>query len=530
MQRLPIMISPPLYRSRLAWVFNHLERLYPVVFTAGDASQRETRIPAIHFSEPSALLPELRGTALVYALDPPARGTPQHVTLTSSSGLDRRLRGRVLEERSLPPLRPLDPVGADVFALCEGAPVWIRQTTAAGHIDTVRMPGVDHLKIQMLWDNLQQHRFFFFLPLVHHLYDVLGPAGWTPPPLRASLVVDDPNLRTASYGWLRYADVARSAREHRFHISVAVAALDLAATSHRMAAFMAGNADVFSLSIHGNNHTRQELMDPGDVSQAIPLLSQMLHRVDEFERAYKVPVSRVIVPPHEMCSAAVLRALRRFPVDAVVASRPFPWLPGNRWTSALGPDDTLRCWLPGDFVLGGSPIIRRSSIRTAAHNTVFRAFLNQPVIRFFHHGRFSGRMESLLATAADINSLGNVRWLSLGEIALSNFDSQRHRSMLLVRPYSRRVRVDIPEGVTTLEVDTSLMRAEGMLLRVGRSRPVCAGQPGSHEVEPGSRVDVLLDHREPIAYRSHVSTGTPFPALAHRRFGELVDRLKLRRT
>jgi hypothetical protein len=173
------------------------------------------------------------------------------------------------------------------------------------------------------------------------------------------------------------------------------------------------------------------------------------------------------------------------------------------------------------------PVIRRSAI---PDNVVFRAFLSQPIIRYFHHGRFSGAMESPLAAAADINALGDVHWMSLGEIARSNYACRCEGNLLVVRPFSRRILVAIPHGVSTLQVDTSLVRAEGMLLVVGGSRPVDVnGLSETYSVSPGSPVDIALHHGGPVSYQAGVSRRTPFAALVHRRLGEALDRMKVRR-
>ncbi len=524
MRPLPILVSPAESLTRLSWLFSHLQQAYPVRF-AGPGKDSEPETPRMIFADTGRYDVPSGCRALVYALGPTADACSQQISFTRSVLLDRRLHGRTLEERSLAPLLPLDEPG-DVLALAGGRPVWVHRATGEGALDVVRLPGTNGLSRTMLWDNLQQYRFFFLLTLVHFLYSILREKGWSPPALRASLVVDDPNLRSRSYGYLRYPEVVRAARKHRFHLSVAVSPVDFPATSPGMADLFRRNRDILSLSIHGNNHTRRELLRPATEQAALPMLSQMMRRVEAFEKRFDLPVCRVVVPPNEMCSAAVLRVLRRYPVDAVMVTRPLPWLPGDRWTHEADPNDGMLCWQPADFVEGGSPIIRRSSI---PNNMVFRAFLNQPVIRYHHHGRFAGTMEYPLAAAAEINSLGDVQWLSLGEIARSNFVTRRDGSVLEVRPFSRHVTVPISEDITTLQVDTSHMGAEEMLMTVDGERP--AGPEimrGTYAVKPGTSAEIRFVHRSPVNYSAAPLKRTPLTAFAHRRLGEALDRLKLR--
>lgn len=519
-------MAPASVRKKLNWLFSALERAYPVSFPGADPSALRAHDASILFREEDAELPRPAGRCLVYELDAPGTARVQRVAFRDVEDVDRRLRGRTLEERSLALLRPLETAGGEVLAMAGGAAVWVRRRGPGGTTDHIRLPGTEGLMPPLLWDNLQNHRFFFLLTLVHHLYGVLNGSGWVPPPLRASFIIDDPNLRRPTYGFLRYPELAGAARSHRFHASIAVNALDLAATSSRMARFMAEHRDVLSLCVHGDDHSRRELMKPAGEDEAVALLSRMVRRIEAFEARWGIPVARVLVPPHDLCSPVVLHALARFPLDAVAVTRPFPWLPPDGWSAGLGEAEALAGWHMADFVAGGVPVIRRSAI---PDNMIFRAFLNQPVIRYFHHPRFAGAMEVPLAAAREINAMGEVHWCSPGAIARTNYDAWVSGDGMLVRPFSRGIAVSIPESVTQLRVEAPSIWAgeeaefwdEG-----GRSATLPDGEAA--EVIPGSCVRVRFRHPHPVAYRRVRVAPTPVAAWMHRRLGEAMDRLRLR--
>src|SRR5437588_776228 len=68
--------------------------------------------------------------------------------------------------------------------------------------------------------------FVALLALVHFLREVSAEHRWTPPPLRASFIVDDPNLHWPSYGFLRYRELVAHADAHGYHVALATVPLD----------------------------------------------------------------------------------------------------------------------------------------------------------------------------------------------------------------------------------------------------------------------------------------------------------------
>src|SRR6185437_5741647 len=84
-----------------------------------------------------------------------------------------------------------------------------------------------------------------------------------------------------------------------------------------------------------------------------------------------------------------------------------------------------------------------------------------------HHGEASGGMKLLDAVAGMVNSLGDVRWIGMKEIARSNYYKRVRDGVLEVYSCSRLIEIDVPEGVRTVWVDGpafngALLKASGV--------------------------------------------------------------------
>src|SRR3712207_7699471 len=56
--------------------------------------------------------------------------------------------------------------------------------------------------------------------------------GWTPAPLRAAIMFDDPNLHWKSYGYIIYPELVEHAKEHNYHAVFATVPLDSRSEEH----------------------------------------------------------------------------------------------------------------------------------------------------------------------------------------------------------------------------------------------------------------------------------------------------------
>jgi hypothetical protein len=155
----------------------------------------------------------------------------------------------------------------------------------------------------------------------------------------------------------------------------------------------------------------------------------------------------------------------RFGFESVCLSRSHPWL------DAPPADEPLAGWAPADFVAGGMAVIPRIPLTRVDEESLFAAYLDHPLIVYGHHGDLADGVEVLDHVARRIDSLGPVRWSSPSEIARSNYLSRIEGSVLVVRPLSRRLTVEIPAGVDAVSVvlPRATVDPDRLVLRCGEA-------------------------------------------------------------
>jgi hypothetical protein len=363
----------------------------------------------------------------------------------------RPLRGRKLTEEYGPaPSAPNPTEGDAVLAATDEKAVWWCQADAVWTHFSAFAP--EELGEQeALRDHLRIGRFMGLVPLLHLLRYVCEDLDWSEQPLRASFVIDDPNLHWLSYGYLKYPDMVAHATEHGYHVGLAMVPLDGWLANRRTASLITNNPSAVSVLMHGNDHVADELGRLTDDREALIVLAQALLRTAAFERRTGVAVERVMAPPHEVCSKAALRAMFRLGFDAACIGRRHPWadrepLPSRAWPLAK--------WHPTDMFGGCVPILPRYPIDWPWEELVFLALLGQPLILFGHHWDFADGIEMLAEATDYINGLGDVEWGPVGWIMRESFLSRREGDTMVVQMHSARITVDIPEDITLLRVTT----------------------------------------------------------------------------
>jgi hypothetical protein len=358
--------------------------------------------------------------------------------------------------------------------------------------------------------------------IVQFLRELAG-ERWQSPPLRAAILFDDPNLRRPSYGYIDYRRLVAHADAHGYHASMAMIPRDARRPHAGAVATFRSRADRLSLVIHGNDHLKRELMQPADLSHALALAAQALRRVARFEARSGVRVDRVMVPPHGLCSRTMTHALGALGYDALCAIHPYPW------TERPPRDHLLAGWAPTAF-LAGCAMLPRFPLRCSAAETALRAFLGQPLVLYGHHDDLAGGLEPLVAAARNVNRLGDVQWMSLGDIAASSCDIRVDGATAVVRPWARRLRVGVPEGVTELVVQAPAMTGadaalSGWRLSGGRlpAAPVDFGAAAPVDGDRQLLVE-LVPQWEADAWTVRAPVWRPWPAM-RRAVTETRDRL-----
>lgn len=463
------------------------------------------------------------------AAEPAAGGEQVAQILATAPELDRRLHGAMLPDLHLgAALRARNGLAADgealVLASCAGEPTWTR----SGRFEQALLAPAELGPEEALRERLCLSRSAALLPLVHFLRRLSASIDWQPPPARACIVFDDPNLHWPSYGFVKLGQLSEHARAHGYHASLAMVPLD-SWFAHPAAVRTLKRSDgAISLAVHGNDHNGGELGRQQTEADGLALAAQALRRIATFERRTGLAVDRTMVPPHEECSLATVEALRRSGFEAITMTRPFPWLarPPRTWLARPPGADALVGWHPADFASALPVLLRHPLLSRDQPELVLRAFLDQPLILYGHHDDLAeGGLDVLADAVSEVNRLGETRWCSLAEIAASNFQTRLRGSQLSVGLLTRRAQLVIPDAVEQLVVDFPPTRsgpADEQLVVDGR--PAQLGDPLA--VTPGSTVELRLEALDLVDVAAVPAPRRQPIALARRALGEGRDRLR----
>jgi hypothetical protein len=466
--------------------------------------------------------------ALLLLGDEPAEvGAEASFELAREPRLDRRLRGGVLpDQRLLAGLR-LEGAGdrpgpaATVLARWGEHPVW----WADGPLRIALLAPRELTASEALRDRLCEGRSLALLPLVELLRELTARVAWTPPPPTASFIIDDPNLHWPTYGYIELPELARHAREHAYHAVLATVPLDARWAHAGALGAIEDSAGAISLAVHGNDHDGGELGRVDTTGAATALAAQALRRVACFERRTGHAIDRVMVPPHEACSAATVAALLRCGYEAISMTIPFPWLGVARtdWLARPPHADALVGWRPIDRGTGLPTILRHPlAIRSAAEMRL-RAYLDQPLVLYGHHDDLAPGLDVLADAQAEVAAIApDTSWRSLAAITRRSYETRTESTTLAVRPLGNRLTVEIPAGIEALRFEppaeappSSPLTVDGRQVEYGETVSVAAGgaavtvYSGPVPVEPA---EVPPPPRRPLA-------------LARRLAGESRDRL-----
>lgn len=395
---------------------------------------RATSLPVLSFGSP------LEATS--DSVDP--------VIFSGSKCAPSALRGRSFggnEPRRFQALHPHP--GEQVLATLDGLPIVTAASTNGRRFLRCGLPFPTLEAKEDLFDVLSAQRFPLVVPVVEFFREVTDDQSWLVA-LRATLMMDDPNLHWPTYGCIKYGPLAASGTTHHYHTAMATVPLDSWYTHPNAARIFRQNPNQLSLLVHGNNHIHAELAQKRTGAECVSYLRLGERRVRRLEARSGVPVSRVMAAPHGACSETMLSAMVDVGFEAAVISAGSlrRYNPNRPWIKTLGIAATEN--------IGGLPVIPRFRISSSCQSRILAAaYLRQPIIPVGHHWDLVNGLGLLESTADFINSLGAVEWCDLQTLARSNYATRLRGDELQVRLFSRRVVISIGPGVRRLRVEKS---------------------------------------------------------------------------
>jgi hypothetical protein len=181
-------------------------------------------------------------------------------------------------------------------------------------------------------------------------------------------------------------------------------------------------------------------------------------------------------------------------------------------------------------ILGDAfPIIPRFKLAHEREVDIYlAALLEKPIILVGHHDDLKDGLGIMADFAQRINSVGDVIWIDMKEMARSNFSTRTEGNAFHVKMYSRRVQLTVPEGSANVAVHRPWLggQSEQLQWRVNEGPwEHGEGSVGSIATRPGDRLDV-------VTIRPNARNVGEIPApsrslwpVARRGFCELRDRL-----
>ena len=280
-----LSVSPAEALRKRQRLFSALEQAFAVRFVAGT----ELLPDGATMSVQSA------GCSLHF-VDADRTDQPTRVTFDSTEALAQPLRGATLtEDQGVAPGRGLPAEGTTILAHASMSPVWVRR----GQEEWSALAPTELEQGEPLREHLRENRFFGLLPLVEWLKRV-APSSWSPPPIRAAFLFDDPNLHWPSYGYIRYDELANHAREHEYAATMATIPRDLWFAHPRAVRLFRDSRQRLSLALHGNDHVKRELQGDLSPERRRSLLAQAIRRAAAFESRNGLPIAKVMIPPHRL--------------------------------------------------------------------------------------------------------------------------------------------------------------------------------------------------------------------------------------
>ena len=347
---------------------------------------------------------------------------------------------------------------------------------------------LEALSAPRLKDEFRPARFAALLPLMLFARMALGDAGWHTPTVRATLMIDDPNLRSMRYGFLNYRSLVDAARERDLHFTIAMIPIDYKKTSRRVARWMRENRRYMSLVPHGVEHLKAEFDREVTIDRAVATLREGLRRMRIHQEATGVGFSRAMTFPHGGCNSTWLEAMRRTGFQATFATR----------TLAFKPEaeihDPLYQMYPAEMTFRGFPIVNRFEAEKPKEGLLFQAWLGKPLVVYTHHGFFRDGMAPTLDIAEFLARQVNPTWASVESILNGNYQWRRPGQAREVRVFSNSVTVATDQSLPV----SAVLKPE-------------AGPPAQETARvDGAEVSVVEDKlglviREPTAFHDQMT-------------------------
>jgi hypothetical protein len=298
--------------------------------------------------------------------------------------------------------------GMDVIMTVNQEPFLIRMTQGKSSIFLAGCHQIEDIDGFVPREVSQLSFFPSVVPFIIFLREVFGQQCWHNPSPRACLIIDDLLLRM-KYGFIDYKALLEAMQKQQISISIAFIPWNYRRTSKDVANIFLSNADRFSLSIHGSDHTKSEFGGTDEMELRYKGI-EALQRMSLHQRHYGVPFDAVMVFPQGLFSNIAMNALKLSGYLAVVNSTPY---------SLDVTDESLTLADLLDVAVtkySNLPLFIRRYPKYLPE-VAFDLFLGKPALLVEHHGYFRAGYDSIAALVDKLNSFcQRLKWTNLESI------------------------------------------------------------------------------------------------------------------
>jgi hypothetical protein len=251
--------------------------------------------------------------------------------------------------------------------------------------------------------------FCSVVPLVMFIRFLFAEVAWRPQELGACLIIDDPLLKP-KYGYCNFAKLRDLMRGHGFTTNIAFIPWNWRRTSPAAGKFFRDESVLFSVSIHGCDHTAGEFgaTSPEDLHTRAQLARS---RMQDHEARTGIQHDSIMVFPQGAFSSACPEVLKRTGFLAAVNSEIVPVDSQNARTRIRD------VWDVAIMTYGDFPIFTRRYAFHGLENFAFDLLLGKPCLIVAHHDFFKDGGAGLIELIEKIGALNcRLHWRPLGGV------------------------------------------------------------------------------------------------------------------
>jgi hypothetical protein len=261
--------------------------------------------------------------------------------------------------------------------------------------------------------------FLSAVPLVLYINWAFPQTRWKAPETNACLVIDDPLLKP-SYGCLNFEALLGHMKRHHFSTNVAFIPWNWGRSNIKVAALFKQEAEHYSLSIHGCDHTAGEF-GGHDRERLYGKARKAIDRMSDHETRTGIHHDRIMVFPQGIFSETALDVLKRLNFIAAVNTQAVSSSPRKRETVTIG--DT---WDVAILHRAGFPVFTRRYPSEGIENFAFDILLGKPCLVAIHHDFCRDRYKYLLEFIDRLNALHcSLSWRGLGEVVRRSYRQRK---------------------------------------------------------------------------------------------------------